>query len=1306
MTKKIITLTLAVALVLAFSSMAPAADEFVKGFNKNCELYPDWIGVDAQGLPTTMPIFNYSAGNYISEEVWVEVPCDTDRDGKRDRISVWIRRPVTKEGFLCPVVMELSPYHEGTVGWSRVNAAAFNNSTDPHVKDLQSTLRYHDNYPITPDINPDTTNLTYNDIKYKGTEAWDPIWWSTSGAFTVDSWYTGVTRGQVPAATVPTGVAKANPQGTFTGLNFTYSYATPARHQQYFVRGYATIYGQVIGSRSCTGISNLRHVEEWLCGAAIIRWLNGETPAFTTRDGSVQVICDWANGHVAIDGVSYPGSTPTVTAMTSVPGVKVIMPEANTSNQFDYYRAGGGVSSPGGYGGEDINLHASYNFSRFNADVTSGVPLANGPNFAMAAQRIYVETQKYMMAGQDRATGDYNVEWDVRNQTRGFGSINPDVAVLQTNGLIDWNIKPKSAYLMLQGMRDKMKGTHKMITGLSSHTSQSGRLVMGKDGVERGMLKWYLMFMDKHMLGLDNHVDDLMYDINVANNITGVMEGYDYDTATEERGTIVPGTHYQNIYFTLGPAGKAGRLSYQKPAAMLDHFDDVDIISQLGMPTPQGTAALSAANRTTIPVSSNGNQTVNSAQAAFCEDRYLGINRSAAPPAGTNVLDYADKPIAGRLLYISEPLTERVRVSGATTVHLSAATDKGVGTISAALLEIGRKARIDSGRSSGSAQSGGSATVFPAANGAGAQTAARYANPVYAATNLSNYKWVTWGHTDVQNPTYDGKSWFDVPEQNYVPNHYFQTTLIKPGAFYDYVVELYPFDYTFEVGCQIAIMVYSTDPNYSPLLLPQYTPKFDIQLGDGSYVNIPLKIDEPAQPVTIEAISSKTLVELGDTVDVTYSVKGNDYGFTELKLELPFDSNLLNPLTVTPGALLGAANFDFNVVGNVVQISATSQNNLAGDGLLFTVTYQVKETAPRVFNTPLDIVLKTAKYSSILDKIIDLDVVIKGSALKTYDFTAYLVTDTTTVVVDDTVLVDVMFIGDKSFTQLATEISYDAGLLEYSGYTNLYGWAAAVTKPADGKIAVRSVPGMNMVIGAPCSSEIKIVTLKFKAKGSFSEGRIDTALTFATSLASPAGGVTGTFTAPGKPADITLLKQTYANLYAAVTGETNAAAFYRASAAKALADGYPVIAQLFNATADAEAKHADDEWAILVSMGATVRPVADTPTVGTTAENLKAAFDGETYEYTVMYPAFVAAAQAEGFADATRIFRFAMAAEEVHAGNYIDVLTMLQANNIAGINAKYAVVYRCVTCGEVVTVLPANCPICGRAGDTFAAYGL
>ncbi|MCL1906125.1 MAG: hypothetical protein FWG06_03850, partial [Clostridiales bacterium] len=194
MSKKLLfVMVLAFTLVLAFASAALAfdpVDGFEEAMAKNLELYPNWIGVDAQGLPTTMPIFSMSAAsNYIVERVWVEVPCDTDRDGLRDRVSLYIRRPRTDAGFKCPVVMEFSPYHNGTIAYNRVgnanNNSPFDLSTDPHVKDLQDTARFKPNYNVHLEVNPDTTDLTYDDIKYKGTEAWDPIWWSTNSAFSV-----------------------------------------------------------------------------------------------------------------------------------------------------------------------------------------------------------------------------------------------------------------------------------------------------------------------------------------------------------------------------------------------------------------------------------------------------------------------------------------------------------------------------------------------------------------------------------------------------------------------------------------------------------------------------------------------------------------------------------------------------------------------------------------------------------------------------------------------------------------------------------------------------------------------------------------------------------------------------------------------------------------------------------------------------------------------------------------------------------------------------------------------------------------
>jgi hypothetical protein len=403
-----------------------------------------------------------------------------------------------------------------------------------------------------------------------------------------------------------------------------------------------------------------------------------------------------------------------------------------------------------------------------------------------------------MIQKQDRATGDYNTEWDVRNLTRGFSKIPSDVGILQSNDQQGWYIMPKSGFLTLQAMRDSFGGTHKMVSGFNN---QDSRLVPGKDGVERGMVKWYLMFLDHFLLGLDNKVDELMYDINIADNITGIMQTYDYNASKEERGTILPGSRYQRIYLTKGPEGKAGRLSYIQPQAAKEHFTDLDIHAQIDAPPHLGAPAKPSQ---VIPFNNiQGNLQITSAQANYCEDRLVGVNRTVNLTAET-ILDAVDKPVTGRLLYLSEPLADRVQLSGSVVAHLLAAPDRGMGNLSVALLEIGRKAYVGC-RAGYSFSTTGETIVFPAVNGAAAISASRYGNPVGTSTN--NFKYVTWGHTDVQNPSYDGKAWFDVPEQNYIPNYYFQTTEIDHGQYYNYVVELNPYNYTFEKGNRSAVMV-------------------------------------------------------------------------------------------------------------------------------------------------------------------------------------------------------------------------------------------------------------------------------------------------------------------------------------------------------------------------------------------------------------------------------------------------------------------------------------------------------------------
>ena len=180
--------------------------------------------------------------------------------------------------------------------------------------------------------------------------------------------------------------------------------------------------------------------------------------------------------------------------------------------------------------------------------------------------------------------------------------------------------------------------------------------------------------------------------------------------------------------------------------------------------------------------------------------------------------------------------------------------------------------------------------------------------------------------------------------------------------------------------------------------------------------------------------------------------------------------------------------------------------------------------------------------------------------------------------------------------------------------------------------------------------------------------------------------------------------KTYANLYTALQGETNANAKYLAFAAKAKEEGYAAIAALFAATADAEKIHADNEWILLKNMGATVRPTADPQNVGTTAQNLQSCIDGETYESTTMYPDFKAAATAEGFNDAAKILGRTGEAEQIHGNNYKDALANL---NNAGYLSRYLDLYRCQVCGSIfaaVNLPDSKCPVCGVSNNTYIHY--
>ena len=162
------------------------------------------------------------------------------------------------------------------------------------------------------------------------------------------------------------------------------------------------------------------------------------------------------------------------------------------------------------------------------------------------------------------------------------------------------------------------------------------------------------------------------------------------------------------------------------------------------------------------------------------------------------------------------------------------------------------------------------------------------------------------------------------------------------------------------------------------------------------------------------------------------------------------------------------------------------------------------------------------------------------------------------------------------------------------------------------------------------------------------------------------------------------MKKTEENLKQAFAGESQANRRYLAFSKKAEEEGYTQVAKLFKAAAEAETVHA---LAHLDALGA----------VKSTAENLQDAIDGETHEFTKMYPGMIEDAKEEKHTDALGSFFKANKVEEIHANLYKKALESIRS----GKDMEEKEIYVCEVCGNTVHEAPDTCPICGAKKDQF-----
>jgi rubrerythrin len=131
--------------------------------------------------------------------------------------------------------------------------------------------------------------------------------------------------------------------------------------------------------------------------------------------------------------------------------------------------------------------------------------------------------------------------------------------------------------------------------------------------------------------------------------------------------------------------------------------------------------------------------------------------------------------------------------------------------------------------------------------------------------------------------------------------------------------------------------------------------------------------------------------------------------------------------------------------------------------------------------------------------------------------------------------------------------------------------------------------------------------------------------------------------------------RTEENLKAAFAGESQANRRYLYFAQKADIEGYNDVSAVFRSTAEGETGHAHGHLEYLEEVGdpATGKPI------GTTEDNLRAAIDGETHEYTDMYPGMARTAREEDFEEIAEWFETLAKAEKSHAGRFQKALDAL-----------------------------------------------
>lgn len=177
--------------------------------------------------------------------------------------------------------------------------------------------------------------------------------------------------------------------------------------------------------------------------------------------------------------------------------------------------------------------------------------------------------------------------------------------------------------------------------------------------------------------------------------------------------------------------------------------------------------------------------------------------------------------------------------------------------------------------------------------------------------------------------------------------------------------------------------------------------------------------------------------------------------------------------------------------------------------------------------------------------------------------------------------------------------------------------------------------------------------------------------------------------------------KTEQNLLKSFAGESQAKNRYEFFAKVAKKEGYEQIAEFFEETAMQEQQHAKVFFKFLEGGPVEITATYPAGVIGTTAENLKAAAEGENEEWSDLYPEFAKVAEEEGFKKIATAYKLIAKVEAEHEARYRKLLANLEEGKVFEREEK--VRWVCRKCGHVHESKKAlkNCPICGHPEAYF-----